>query len=328
MKPHLSHPALAAVALAALSTIATLATFAQEGPILIDQTVAEVGGHRITFSEVMGEVRERLFDERIQPNADIMRTYYAAALSNLVARQLVLLEYNSAETKIPEWYFNQRIERIIENNFGGDKARLVAALSEHGISYPEWRRRRNEDTILGTMRQQFIAQNVKARPSDMERIYREQYATNTLPGHVKVSMIMLRNAEGDSEGAALDKAREIISKLSTGGSFAALARTHSLENHAERGGSWGYIEPADELRPELAAALDCISPGQVAGPVEAGDYVYILRKDDERKDLSVPFALVRDEIEENLLEKIGSERFDAWTRHLATKYTVRIFEAL
>lgn len=325
MKPHLALPAFAAVALTALSAIPPAA--AQENAVLIDRAVAEVGGRRITLSEVMGEVRERLFEERAEPNEKTIPTYYAAALSNLVSRQLVLLEYEGADVKIPPWYFNQRVERIIENGFGGDKARLVAALSERGISFPEWRRRRDEDTIVGTMRQQFIAQNVKARPIDMERLYRERYATNSLPGRVKVSMIMLRDGEDDAEGAALAKAREILSSLSTGGSFAALARTHSLEGHAERGGSWGYIDPADELRPELADALATIRPGQVAGPVVVGDYVYLLRKDDERDDLSMPFDLVRDEIEETILEEAGEARFQAWVRHLATKHTVRIFDA-
>jgi hypothetical protein len=306
--------------------ILALPAAAQDNAMLIDRAVAEVGGYRITLSEVMGEVRERLFEEHAQPNADTMPAYYATALSNLVARQLVLLEYENVDTKIPEWFFNQRIERIIENGFGGDKARLVAALSEHGIPYQDWKRRRDEDTVVNVMRQQFISQNVTARPIDMERIYRERYATNSLPGRVKVSMIMLRGDADDANAAVLEKARTILSSLSTGGSFAALARTHSLESHAGHGGSWGYIDPADELRPELADALAAIRPGQVAGPIVVGNYVYLLRKDDERDDLSIPFDLVRDEIEDEILDEAVEKRFQAWISHLATKHTVRYLD--
>jgi peptidyl-prolyl cis-trans isomerase SurA len=313
------------------STVAALLCAAQclaeSKPILVDRAVAEVGGRRITYSEVMAEVRERLFEEGEEPDEKTLPAYYASAISNLVARQLVLLEYENVETKIPEWYFNERLDRIVENGFGGDKSRLIAALSERGISYQEWRRRRREDTIIGTMRQQFVAQNVAARPSDMERIYRENYATNTLPGRIKVSMIAIKDDGGESSPSALDRAREILSKLSTGGSFAALARTHSQESHAANGGSWGFIDPEEEFRPELAAALADLPVGKVAGPIEAGGYVYLLRKDDERADLSIPFSLVRNEIEDQILEKAGQERFDAWVRHLATKHTVKIFDA-
>ncbi|MBR3085655.1 MAG: peptidylprolyl isomerase [Kiritimatiellae bacterium] len=318
---------LSAILGAALCALAPAAPAANGGgPMMIDRAVAEVGGRKITLSEVMAAVRDRLFEERRAPSESEMPELYASALSNLVARQLVLLEYGRSEVKIPEWYLNQRIDRIVENNFGGDKSRLVAALAERGMSYPDWRRDRNEDTIVGTMRQQFVDKSVAVRPADMERVYRERYATNTLPGRVKVSMIMLK-AGDDGEDAAIAKAAEIMSKLSTGGSFAALARTHSMESHAEKGGSWGYIEPEDEFRPELAAALAGIGVGQVAGPVAAGGYVYLLRKDDERDDLSVPFEIVRDEIEQELMEQAAEERFQAWVRHLATKYTVRTYQA-
>lgn len=306
-----------------------VATQAVADPMLIDRTVAEVGGNRITLSDVMGEVRDRLFEERLPPMESTIAELYPEALSNLVARQLILLEYERGDAKIPEWYFNQRIERIVEGNFGGDKTRLVAMLGERGISYHEWRDRRRDDAIVATMRQQFIDQGVKARPSDLERIYRERYATNSLPGHVKVSMIMLKRGDGveDGEDPADALAAEIAGKLSHGGSFAALARAHSLEPHAQNGGSWGYVEPADEFRPELAEAIAALPKGGVSAPIAVGQYLYILRKDDERADLSVPFDAVRDEIEREIVERASAARFDEWVRHLSGKYTVRIYPA-
>lgn len=325
MKTNTAFPFLATALLCAALCLA------ESKPILVDRAVAEVGGRRITYSEVMAEVRERLFEEGEEPDEKNLPAYYASAISNLVARQLVLLEYESVETKIPEWYFNERLDRIVENGFGGDKSRLIAALTEHGIPYADWRRRRREDTVVGTMRQQFVAQSVAARPTDMNRIYRESYATNTLPGRVKVSMIALKAEEGDDSAApsgasALERAHEILSKLSTGGSFAALAKAYSQESHAANGGSWGFVDPEEEFRPELAAALADLPVGKVAGPIEVSGYVYLLRKDDERADLSVPFSLVRNEIEDQILDKAVQERFDAWVRHLATKHTVKIFD--
>lgn len=310
----------------AAALFCTAQCLCESKPILVDHTVAEVGGRRITLSDAMAEVRDRLFEERIVPSESAVAAFYPEAVSNLVARQLILLEYEQGDAKIPDWYFNQRIESIVENNFGGDKSRLVALLKERGISYPEWRRRRNEDAIVGTMRQQFVEQGVAARPSDIERVYRESYATNTLPGRIKVSMIALKQDDA-APGAAEKLAAEILGKLASGGSFSALARLHSQENHAKDGGSWGYLEPADEFRKELAEAIEALPVGKVSEPVEAGGFIYLLKKDDERADLSVPLEIVRGEIEENLLKEAAEKRFAEWIKHLSNKHTVRIFPA-
>ena len=79
------------------------------------------------------------------------------------------------------------------------------------------------------------------------------------------------------------------------------------------------------LRKELADALVPLAVGGVSAPVAVGGYTYILRKDDERKDLSVPLDLVRDEIEGDLRQAAGEARYAAWLRFLATKNTVRVF---
>lgn len=311
-----------------LCTIAAAAANGAQAPVVVDKSVAEVGGRRVTLSEVMAEIQEMLFDRREAPTEASVKALYPEAISNLVARQLILLEYEKSEVKIPEWYLNQRIERTIEGNFGGDKARLVALLNERGVTFPEWRRRRVEDTIVGTMRQQFVGRGIAASPAEMERVYRENYSTNTLPGHVKVSMIMLKTpGEGDDADAPSITAAELLGKLERGGSFEALARQYSLENHSKDGGSWGYVEPEDEFRPEIAAAIAELPVGGISGPVEVGGFTYILRKDDEREDLSVPFDVVRDEIEGDLLAQAAERRFAEWVRHLATKHTVRIYPA-
>lgn len=309
---------------AALLAAATRAP-AEGRPFQLDGVAAEVGGVRITISDVMAEAREIAFAEGrtdVVGNPEAVRALYGEALTNLVNRRLVLLQYEQGEAKIPDWYFNQRIERIIETGFGGDKSKLVAALEGRGLSYQEWRKRRVDDMVVGTMRQQFIDQSVKVRPSEIEAAYREKYADAKLPGHVKVSMVMLA---GDGE-SVLAQARELVDELRGGKrDFAATARELSKEGHAAEGGCWGYIEPADELRKELADALVPLAVGGVSAPVAVGGYTYILRKDDERKDLSVPLDLVRDEIEGDLRQAAGEARYAAWLRFLATKNTVRVF---
>lgn len=313
--------------LAPLASVALAAAAADiSRPVQLDGIAAEVGGRRLTISEVMSEARDIAYAQGrtdVIGNVSALLELYSQALSNRVNRQLVLIQYEKGDNKIPDWYFNQRIERIIETTFNGDKSALVEALESRGTTFAEWRKRRIDDMICTTMRQQFVEANVKVRPADVERVYREKYAGTTLPGHTKVSMIAFPC--GPDEKAAVAKAAALVEGLRKGEDFAAVARRESKEPHAGDGGSWGYIEPADELRPELVSALAPLGIGGIADPVVLSGYVYILRKDDERADLSVPIELVREKIEEEIARSEGDAKFAAWLEFLARKTTVRIF---
>ena len=313
--------------LAPLASIA-LAAAAADLPrsMQLDGIAAEVGGRRLTISEVMSDARDIAFSEGrtdVIGNPSVLLELYAQALTNRVNRQLILIQYEKGDAKIPEWYFNQRIERIIETSFDGNKAALVEALESRGTSYAEWRKRRVDDMIYATMRQQYVDANVKVRPSDVERVYREKYAGTTLPGHTKVSMIAFPC--GEDEKAAVAKATALVEGLRKGDDFAAVARRESKEPHAEEGGSWGYIEPAEELRAELVSALKPLGIGAVSDPIVLAGYVYILRKDDDRADLSVPLELVRAKIEEDIAQEEGETKFAEWLALLSRRTTVRIF---
>lgn len=298
---------------------------AEPQSLLLDGIAAEVGGTRITIADVMAEAREFAYSQgKVDITSDpaFLKDVYSRSLSNLVDRALIMHEYEKLPTKIPDWYLNQRIERIIESSFDGDRSKLVAALESRGTNFQEWKKRRTDDMVFMTMRQQFIESNVKVRPADVAAVYEEKYATQKLPGHVKVSMIMFEAVE---DGKALETAKAEVARLRAGADFAVSAKKYSREKHASEGGSWGYIEPEDELRKELVDALKPLAIGGVSDPVVVGGYIYILRKDDERSDLSVPLDAVREKIEEDLLEAAGSERFAAWMKRLSEKYTVRIF---
>lgn len=299
---------------------------AEGGLVQLDGIAAEVGGKYLTRSDVIQEAREAAFSKGrtdFLSSPGLLKAFYSAALTNLVNRTLVLLEYEKGDAKIPEWYFNQRIERIIETSFGGDKSKLITALDARGLTYDNWRQRTIDDMVVATMRQQFIDSTIVLSPNEIEEKYKRDYADKKLSGHTSLSMIMLNGAEDMAKANAL--ADEIVAKLEKGADFAELAKKHSQEQHAPQGGLWGYIEPEDELRTELAKAIVPMGIGKVVGPITVGSYIYILKKNDEREDLTMPFEVARDEIERELMKNKIDARYKKWIALLSTKWTVRIF---
>ena len=299
-------------------------------PLVVDAVAADVGGHRITVAEVMEAARDTILSEgAISASAltEKLPGAYAEALTNLIVRQLILIRYGQAKQKLPDWMLNRRVEAVVDEHFGGDRSLLVSMLSKRGLSYAKWRKKIEEDTIITAMRSQFVDQGIVVRPEDIFAAYERDYAQRKLDGPVHAALILLRPDEGQSAEAAISNAVVLARDLQGGKDFAAAARRLSADPHAADGGDWGYIDPAAEFRQELADAFTALKPGQVSDPVVIGaDYIYILKKLDESKDLSIPFDSVRDEIERTLRADAGADRFDAWIDSLRKATTIRVYK--
>ena len=313
----------------ALAFAAVLQRPALAAPTLVDAVAADVGGRRITVDEVMEAARGAASAEggivSAEALAQKLPALYAESLSNLVNRQLILIKYDQAKQKLPKWVLNRRVEAVIEDHFGGDRSLLVSMLSKHGLSYARWRQKIEEDTIITAMRQQFVDQGIVVKPEDVLAVYERDYAGKKLPGPVRASIILLRPGNGQSVEDAVTNAASVVRDLRAGKDFAATARRLSSDPRAKNGGDWGYIDPSVEFRKELADAFAALKPGEISDPVVIGaDYIYILKKVAESKDLSIPFDSVRDEIERDLRAETGAARFDAWIESLRKTTTIRI----
>lgn len=297
-------------------------------PMVVDAIAADVGGRHITVAEVMEAARDIISSDgalSAPALAERLPAAYAEALTNLVTRQLILIRYDQAKQKLPEWMLKRRAEAIVEEHFGGDRSLLVSMLTQRGLSYEKWRKKIEEDTIITAMRHQFVDQGIVVKPEDVLAVYERDYATRKLDGPVRAALILLRPEEGQSAAAAITNAAVLARELQGGKDFAAAARRLSSDPHAADGGDWGYIDPAAELRKELVDALAALKPGEVSAPVVIGsDYIYILKKIDESKDLSIPFDSVRDEIERQIRAEAAATRFDAWIDSLRRATTIRL----
>ncbi len=297
-------------------------------PMVVDAIAADVGGRHITVAEVMEAARDIISSEgalSAPALTEKLPAAYAEALTNLVTRQLILIRYDQAKQKLPEWMLKRRAEAIVEEHFGGDRSLLVSMLAQRGLSYEKWRKKIEEDTIITAMRHQFVDQGIVVKPEDVLAVYQRDYANRKLDGPVRAALILLRPEEGQSAAAAITNAAVLARELQGGKDFAAAARRLSSDPHAADGGDWGYIDPAAKFRRELADAFASLKPGEVSDPVVIGsDYIYILKKIDESKDLSIPFDSVRDEIERQIRAEAAATRFDAWIESLRRATTIRL----
>jgi parvulin-like peptidyl-prolyl isomerase len=144
--------------------------------------------------------------------------------------------------------------------------------------------------------------------------HREQF---TEPEQFRVSLILLK-VDPSSPRSAWDKAAEeagrLHERLRKGADFAELARMHSADPSAARGGDLGYVHRGMLPEPIQKQVIDSLKPGVASLPVVLLEGLAIVRLEDRRPPMLRAYPDVRQRAEELLAREQGEQ---AWQRLIA-----------
>ena len=125
-------------------------------PRVIDGIAAVVNGEVITYSQVRGlsAPRERLLRSQFKGaelEAEVKKAR-DAALQDLIDRQLIVQSFQKEKYELPDYFVEQRINDIIRDEFGGDRATFIKTLQAQNFSLSEFRKLETEKIIVAAMR--------------------------------------------------------------------------------------------------------------------------------------------------------------------------------
>lgn len=313
----------------ALALPTALAASAGERMVL-DGVAAHVNEHVITVGEVAElvepvnrQLRNTYKGEELEEK---MRQAFDDALESVVARYLILDAYVDQDGQIPEWAVDRRIAEIIETTCKGDRSVLMARLARDRMTFEELRTRIREGIVIAAMRSEMIAKNVNVSPKAVYEAYLENSERYMRAEKLKLRMIML---ELPGDAAVADRvraqARDTVKRLRAGSDFGVTAKNMSKGAKAADGGDWGWIDPAETLRAELAKVASGLEPTDVSGPIEIGDELYILKVEGRRAAAPAPFGEVQPEIARDLRQKEFERLFRAWIDRLKGGAYIKVF---
>ncbi len=324
-------PVALVIALAIIS-VRPLAV-AQQAEV-IDGVAAIVNNDVITISQVRELIgaREREF-RKAYSGADLankVREMRAAAMKDLVDRQLIIQEFKKMQEKganIPDYVVDDRVQSIIREEFGGDRAAFVRTLQAQGYTITRFKEIEKEKIIVQALRQSKVSENFAISPNQIQKFYNKNKGSYAVPEQIKLRMIVLREGvAGDVPGTEnkAQTAEEIRQKIVSGAEFARMAEMYSEDDGTrDTGGDWGWVERGT-LNEELSNVAFSLGVGQVSKVVALGGSYYILFVE-ARKNASVkPIPEVRDEIERNLIQQERMRAQQRWIDSLRAKAYIKI----
>jgi parvulin-like peptidyl-prolyl isomerase len=318
------YPLAALLAFSCLGVAATASP--TRGAESVNGIAAIVNDKVITYSEVreVVEPRERLLraqysgDELVKKITELRK----AALQDLIDRQLIIQAFDKEKLVIPPHFIDERVEAVIKENFGGDRAAFIKTMEAQKYTMSKFRDLERQKIIVQAMRAKNVKTNLIIPPGKVEEYYRQHRDLFSSKPQVKLRMIMI---PGQGGSAQQSMAEEIRAKLITGADFDKMAQMYSEDSTRDLGGDWGWVDEKT-LSPELSRVAFSLKPGAISELVELGGNFYILKVEARQGgDLKPLSKELRAEIEGRLRQEQAQELQEHWLASLRSKAYIKTF---
>mgnify|MGYP001218588271 CR=1 FL=1 len=129
-----------------------------------------------------------------------------------------------------------------------------------------------------------------------------------------VRHILIKTNELTSEADARNRLLQLKERIDNGVKFDELARLHSEDASANKGGDLGWINPGDTV-PEFEKAMNALRPGEVSQPVQS-PFGWHLIQVLERREQDVTQERQKLLARQAIRERKAEEAFQDWVRQI------------
>ncbi len=126
--------------------------------------------------------------------------------------------------------------------------------------------------------------------------------------------ILIKTNELTSESDARNRLLQLKERVDNGVKFDELARLHSEDASASKGGDLGWINPGDTV-PDFEKAMNALQPGEVSAPIQS-PFGWHLIQVLERRDQDVTQERQKLLARQAIRERKAEEAFQDWVRQI------------
>lgn len=297
-----------------------------------------VSGEAITADEIVVPLVEHY--RPIAQNTDFERFKREARgqLEQAVtARVSNILLYNQTKKQVGE-RLDEILEKAVETEVRkfvarheSDYAKAEEALRQMGMDWQSFREYQKKLILSHSYIQKKLPEQRPITYSELIRYYdrmkEEHFAT---PAMLRFRLIDIEAAkletipEENHQEKAKTLANELVRRIYAGEDFGALAKQYSHGHRRIFGGLWRPVQPGALAEPYdiLAVEAEKIKPGQVAGPIEAGEHIFIMKLEERRAKSVEPFEKVQKQVEAKIILERRKKAFDEVSTELVRQANI------
>ena len=237
-------------------------------------------------------------------------------ISRILLYQHARRELGSSADEALEKMAEKELRRFILK-YGGDEAKADAALRQMGLDREGFKQEHKKLIIT----QAYLARKLPYKKpvtygeliEYYEKVKDKLFFT---PAKLKFRLIdidIMKLQVADPNLNPLAEARrlaaELLGRLRAGEDFAELAKEHSHGHRRSFGGLWPSVNPDSLAKPYdvLAKKAAEMEPGRVAGPIEAGTHIFIMKLEEKQPAHYQPLEEVQASVNEMILEDRRNE---------------------
>lgn len=308
---------------------------ALSAPVELNRMKAVVNGEPITQTMVDQAVQTQVqvwlmgnkgMVSRTEAEREIRRME-ERALEDLIDRTLILSEFKKLGGAIKDQYVDESVNRFITERFKGDKDKFMAELKKTGMTIAQFREVQRDQIAIQALRSQHGGEEtIPNTPWEKKAKYNEIKSEFATEGQPKLRIMSIPKQTDSSSLEAQKKVLDTVtSKLKSGADFATVAKEHSADSFASKGGYVGVLGK-DTLNEGLTKVAYSLPAGQVSQPLDDGVTWRILKVEERVGQKTPGYDELEEEIDRRLTIEKRQKNLEGWLKKLRRDANVRIYD--
>ena len=256
----------------------------------VDSVVAVVNDDVILASEVGEEINVRVYQYGPEAiNSIGMSNFTAQILQEMIDNRLLLQKADELEIIVSR----DDVDPLVEDNISAMKEQyptdeeFEAMLQQYGMTEKklrkQYRKSIKEQITIKNLVDIEIMPNIEVDEEDARAYYEINKSEFDIPIMVGISEIVIaKKISPETERKTKTRADEVRAKALRGIDFTTLVGQYSAGGNAASGGYFNFS--TGETYPELEAAAESLSPGEVSEPIALPDGFWVLKLLEKRDD--------------------------------------------